>query len=117
MRFPVITGLGIVTAVGCGVNEIWQAIARGDCGLKPLSLFRSPRHGQSLVAEIQIDLTSLGAPLKGSRSDRLGWLAAREAIASSKIDLQSCGDRAGIVLGSSVGGSAATAPALCWAVP
>src|ERR1051325_992503 len=105
MRSPVITGLGIVTAIGSGVNEVWQSISQGVCGLKPLSLFPSPRHGQSLVAEIPHDLSALGAPLKGSRSDRLGWLAARDAITHSNIDLQSCGERAGILMGTSVGGS------------
>ena len=105
VRSPVITGVGVVTAVGCGVTEVWQAVAEGNSGLKSLTLFESPRNGQSLVAEIRRDLTSLGAPLRGSRSDRLGWLAAREALETSRINLQRCGERAGIVLGSSVGGS------------
>jgi 3-oxoacyl-[acyl-carrier-protein] synthase-1/3-oxoacyl-[acyl-carrier-protein] synthase II len=35
----------------------------------------------------------------------LGWLAAREAVASAKVDLAAVGDRAGIILGTSVGGS------------
>jgi 3-oxoacyl-[acyl-carrier-protein] synthase-1/3-oxoacyl-[acyl-carrier-protein] synthase II len=47
----------------------------------------------------------LGAPARGSRTDKLGWLAAREAIADSKINLPDCGDRAGVILGGSVGGS------------
>jgi 3-oxoacyl-(acyl-carrier-protein) synthase len=104
-RFPVITGLGIVTAAGCGVDEIWSAITNGRSGLRPLTLFQSPRYGQLPVGEIQRDLTELGAPLRGSRSDKLGWLAAREALASAGIDLAAVADRAGIVLGCSVGGS------------
>ena len=36
--------------------------------------------GQVPVGEIQRDLIELGAPLRASRSDRLGWLAARDAI-------------------------------------
>lgn len=104
-RFPVITGLGIVTAAGCGVDEVWATITRGGSGLKPLSLFQSPRYGQMLVGEIKSDLAKLGAPLRGSRSDKLGWLAAREAVQSSKLNLQNCADRTGIVLGCSVGGS------------
>jgi 3-oxoacyl-(acyl-carrier-protein) synthase len=103
--FPVITGLGIVTAAGCGVDEVWAAITNGVSGLKPLSLFQSPRYGQMPVGEIKRDLANLGAPLRGSRSDKLGWLAAREALASAKINLPTVADRAGIVLGCSVGGS------------
>jgi 3-oxoacyl-[acyl-carrier-protein] synthase I len=104
-RFPVITGLGIMAATGCGVNEVWNAIRAGKSGLKPLTLFQSPRYGQILAGEIRHDLITLGAPSQGSRSDQLGWLAAREAVAAAKINLSDCADRAGIVLGCSVGGS------------
>jgi 3-oxoacyl-[acyl-carrier-protein] synthase II len=104
-HFPVITSLGIVTAAGCGVDEVWNAIRTGKSGLKPLTLFQSPRYGQIPAAEIQNDLIALGAPSQGSRSDQLGWLAAREAIATAKINFSECADRAGIVLGCSVGGS------------
>ena len=53
----------------------------------------------------EYNLTAKGAPVFGSRSDRLGWLAAREAIESSGIDLAKTGDRTGLILGCSVGGS------------
>lgn len=105
VRFPVITGMGIVAAPGFGIEEIWKAIEKGESGLRPLSLFKSPRYGQVLAGEVQRDLRELGAPMRGSRSDRLGWLAARQAIDSSKIDLRDSGDRAGVLLGTSVGGS------------
>ena len=104
-RFPVVTGLGLVTAAGLGVDEVWRAIAGNTSGLKPLSLFQSPRYGQIPVGEIQHDLVALGAPTRGSRSDQLGWLAAREAVAQARINFQNCGDRAGVLMGASVGGS------------
>jgi len=104
-RSPVITGLGIVAATGCGVGATWNAIRAGAIGLKPLTLFASPRYGQVLAGEAQSDLTALGAPAHGSRSDQLGWLAAREAIGSAGIDSKTCAERAGVVLGCSVGGS------------
>jgi 3-oxoacyl-[acyl-carrier-protein] synthase II len=104
-RFPVITGLGIVSAAGCGTDEVWNAVRAGTGGLKPLTLFQSPRYGQIPAGEIRQNLLALGAPSRGSRSDQLGWLAARDAIRSAGLDLKNCGDRAGVVLGSSVGGS------------
>jgi 3-oxoacyl-(acyl-carrier-protein) synthase len=141
VRHPVITGLGVIAAPGCGTEEIWQAIAANTSGLQPLTLFASPRYGQIPVGEIRQDLTALGAPLNGSRSDRLGWLAARDALVSAGLlpaannrdELNNVAqasrlppgethgsddpkvqagrlryplaDRAGIVLGCSVGGS------------
>ncbi len=105
VRFPVITGLGLVSATGCGVEENWRAITAGRSGLKLLTLFQSSRYEKSPVGEIQFDLLKLGAPTHSSRSDKLAWLAAREAIANSKINFQNCGDRSGVIFGSSVGGS------------
>lgn len=104
-RSPVITGVGIVAAPGRNVTEVWQAVASGTCGLKPLTLFTAPRYGQIPVGEIQYDLTQLGAPLHSSRSDKLAWLAARDAIRDAKLNPAECGDRAGVLLGCSVGGS------------
>ena len=94
-----------MAATGCGVDEVWNSIRAGKSGLKPLTLFQSPRYGQIPAGEIRQDLLALGAPSHGSRSDQLGWLAAREAIAAAKINFSDCADRAGIVLGCSVGGS------------
>ncbi|MBI3881407.1 MAG: beta-ketoacyl synthase chain length factor [Verrucomicrobia bacterium] len=104
-RFPVITGLGIVSAAGSGVDETWRAIAAGTDGLRPLSLFSSPRYGPVPTGEVRRDLRELGAPLRGSRSDRLAWLAARDAIGAAKLDSQNVGERGGVLLGGSVGGS------------
>jgi 3-oxoacyl-(acyl-carrier-protein) synthase len=104
-RFPVITGVGIVAAPGRNLAEVWQAVASGTCGLKPLTLFQSPRYGQIPVGEIQYDLAQLGAPLRGSRSDKLGWLAARDALRDANLNPADFADRTGVLLGCSVGGS------------
>ncbi len=102
---PVITGLGVIGAPGTSRDEIWRAIAAGQSGLRPLSLFSSPRYGQIPVGEIPHNLTDLGAPPRGSRSDRLAWLAARDAIQSAHLDLTAVARRTGVLLGCSVGGS------------
>jgi 3-oxoacyl-(acyl-carrier-protein) synthase len=94
-----------VAAPGYGIDQTWKAIAANVSGLKPLSLFTSPRYGQLLVGEVQQDLTTLGAPLRGSRTDRLGWLAVREALESAGLRGQGNAERTGLSLGTSVGGS------------
>jgi len=101
----VITGIGVIAAPGHTIDQIWAAVASGESGLKPLTLFHSPRYGQIPVGEITADLTELGAPLQGSRSDKLAWLAARSAIDSAKLTIEPDGDRFGVLLGSSVGGT------------
>src|SRR3954447_15297218 len=92
-RTPVITGVGIVAAPGLNVHEVWAAIVAGNSGLKPLTLFQSPRYGQVLTGEVQHDLVKLGAATRGSRSDRLGWLAAEQAITGANLDFAARGER------------------------
>lgn len=104
-RSTVITGVGIIAAPGFGIDQIWSAIASGHSGLKPLTLFQSPRYGQIPVGEISRDLSGFGISLRGSRTDQLALIAAHDAVKSANIEMQSIADRAGVLLGSSVGGS------------
>lgn len=104
-RNPVITGLGIVSAIGCGTGEVWRALKSGTSGLTPLSLFQSPRYGQIPVGEIHADLSKLGATSRGSRTDKLGLIAAKQALDSAGFATKLPGERAGVLLGCSVGGS------------
>lgn len=104
-RFPVVTGLGILAAPGCGVGQVWDALRAGASGLNPLSLFPSMRYGQVPAGGVRQNLAALGAPTHGSRSDQLGWLAARDALRAAGLDLCGCAERTGVLLGCSVGGS------------
>ena len=104
-RSTVITGLGIIAAPGFGIDQIWSSIVAGRSGLVPLTLFQSPRYGQIPVGEISRDLSEFGVPLRGSRTDQLALIAAHDAVRSANLDIPSYGDRVGVLLGSSVGGS------------
>lgn len=35
----VVTGMGVVSPVGVGVSSFWEALLRGDCGIRPLRNF------------------------------------------------------------------------------
>ena len=105
-RTPIaITGIGLATPIGIGKDKVWSALEQGRIGLASLTLFGSPRCGNFPVGQIQDDLLALGAPKKASRNDQLAFLATGEAWACAGLDRQHpCRDRAGIVLGATVGG-------------
>ena len=110
-RRPVVTGLGILTAAGCGVSAMWDALRAGRSGLGPLTLFASPRYGRHQVGQVREDVDQLAGDVRGSRSDKLAWIAAREAIQQSGLAMPLNGhgaDRAGVLLGSTVAGMLGT---------
>jgi len=110
-RRPVVTGLGILTAAGCGCPRCGTLLRAGRSGLGPLTLFASPRYGRHQVGQVREDVDQLAGDVRGSRSDKLAWIAAREAIQQSGLAMPLNGhgaDRAGVLLGSTVAGMLGT---------
>ena len=121
-RNPVITGTGLICAAGGGVARVWEAVRAGQSGLGPLTLFSSPRYANHLVGQVRDDVDALAGAVRGSRSDKLAWIAAQEALAAAgleatthKISPPRVGayalphpGRVGVVLGCSVGGMLGT---------
>jgi 3-oxoacyl-(acyl-carrier-protein) synthase len=110
-RRPVVTGLGIITAAGCGVSAVWDALRTARSGLGPLTLFASPRYGRHQVGQVRVDVDQLAGVVRGSRSDKLAWIAAREAILQSGLAAPADGpgaERTGVLLGSTVAGMLGT---------
>jgi len=110
-RRPVVTGLGIITAAGCGVSAMWDALRTGRSGLGPLTLFSSPRYGRHQVGQVRENVDQLAGDVRGSRSDKLAWIAAREALRQAGLaaPLNSPrAERTGVLLGSTVAGMLGT---------
>ena len=115
-RRVVVTGTGIVSALGWTLEETWAAIEAGRSGLGPLTLFPAPRCGHLPVGEVRGDVASRSGLPDGSRSDHLAVYAARQAAIQAGIDRQAAiqagidrpgafdPDRAGVVLGALTGG-------------
>jgi 3-oxoacyl-(acyl-carrier-protein) synthase len=111
-RHPVvITGLGVITAAGCGVPAVWDALRAGRSGLGPLTLFASPRHDRHQVGQVRADVDALAGSMRGSRSDKLAWIATREAVKRAGLEpgLRSVSSgRVGVAFGSTVAGMLGT---------
>ena len=104
----VVTGFGMASALGWSADEAWAAIEAGRTGLRPLTLFPSPRCGHVLVGEVQGDCAQRSGLRSGSRSDRLAVTAARAAFEHAGLaSLSKDGrDGIGVVLGACTGGTA-----------
>ena len=108
-RRVVVTGLGIITAIGQDVPSFWKSLLQGVCGISDVTLFDSARYRTHLAAEIKdLDLKqyfSARERRRLSRCDQLGFIAAAEAMADSTIRLQDEDrERIGVFIGGGAGG-------------
>lgn len=81
----VVTGMGIICAIGRDVDEVWQSIEASRDGIGPLTKFEGETFPTDLAAEVQDELSGMlqarGRELKRlSRTDRMAVIAALQAM-------------------------------------
>ena len=108
-RRVVITGLGAVTPLGNDVEQTWEAVRRGECGIGPITLFDPSEQKVKIAGEVKglafeelIDKKELR---KMDRYTQLAMVAAHEVMRSSGLDLQAENTaRCGVIVSSGIGG-------------
>ena len=108
-RRAAVTGLGIITAVGCEVHAFWENLLKGVCGIDALTLFDASRYRSQKAAEVKgfdPGLYFSNRYLQRiSRCDQLGLKATEEAILDSGLDWRrEDRERVGIFIGGGAGG-------------
>lgn len=108
-RRVLITGMGVVCALGNSTDAFWEGISRGRCGIGPVTLFDVSGYRTRLGAQVKDLDPRRNLPQKSirrmSRCDQMGMVAAFEALKDSdlrwgKVDLE----RFGIIIGGGAGG-------------
>ena len=105
----VVTGLGIITAIGGDVPSFWTNLLAGRCGIGEVTLFDASRYRSQKAAEVQGFDPSLYFSKRRlkrmSRCDQMGFKAAEEAFLDSQWPWQNT-DREdiGIFIGGGAGG-------------
>jgi len=108
-RRVVVTGLGVVASIGHNVYAFWSGIISGKVGVDRVTLFDPTNFACQIGAEVRNwDVNTLMDPKEARRNDRythFGFVAARQAVADSGLDMaKEDGDRVGVVIGSGIGG-------------
>jgi 3-oxoacyl-[acyl-carrier-protein] synthase II len=104
-RRVVITGMGLMTALGTNREAVWNGVVSGRCGIGDVTLFDSAGYRSNKAAEIPTfdrdDAFSEHAWDRLSRSDRIAVITAREALADAGLlDSGIAPTRIGVILGS-----------------
>ncbi len=108
MRRVVITGLGMINALGHDKESSFEAIVNGQTGIDTITLFDASNQSVRIAAEVKnFDPTTIMDPKDVKKADRfiqLGIKAAKEAIEDAGIDENVERERFGISSASGIGG-------------
>lgn len=109
MRRVVVTGIGAVTPLGNNVEETWNGIQKGVCGIAPITRYDTAGRKVTLAGEVKnfnpeeyIDKTEVR---KTARFNQYALAAAKEAIEDSGLNLEEEDtNRCGVIVSSGIGG-------------
>ena len=117
MRRVVITGLGLVTPLACGVEESWSRLIAGRSGAGRITRFDASHLACSIACEVPLGDGSNGtfnpddwmAPKESRKVDRFilyAMAAAEQAVRDADWMPQDEADRlrTGVIIGSGIGG-------------
>ncbi len=108
MKRVVVTGLGMINALGHDKESSFNSILKGECGVDRISLFDPEKFSAQIAAEVKdFDPTTVMDKKEVKKADRFiqfGIKAAREAMADANIDDSVDRERFGISCASGIGG-------------
>jgi 3-oxoacyl-[acyl-carrier-protein] synthase II len=108
-RRVVVTGMGLVSPVGIGVDESWNALVAGKSGIGPITLFDASTFPTRIAGEVKgFDATKYMDRKEVRRNDRFihfALAAADMAIKDSGLDMsKEDPERVGCIIGAGLGG-------------
>ncbi len=108
-RRVVVTGLGIVCAVGNTVAEAWASVLAGKSGTGRITRFDPSPLSSQMAGEVKnLDIAAYLSPKEARRMDRfihLGIAAGVQALKDSGLEVtEANATRIGVNIGSGIGG-------------
>ncbi len=107
-RRVVVTGMGVLSALGGSPAELWKALLAGKSGIAPIRGFDTSDYRTRFAAEIaSFDPADELDRKQARRMDRFtqfAVVAARQAVAGSGLPADMDPERIGVILGSALSG-------------
>ena len=108
----VVTGMGTVNALAGGVPRFAEALRRGECGIRPITLFDTAGFRTENGAQVKDFIPRVAIPARFSlkrmsRSDIFALAAALQALVQAGLDPvpEALREEMGVVIGGGAGAS------------
>lgn len=108
-RRVVITGMGAITPIGNDVDEFWEGIKSGKCGIDEITLFDTTNYKVKLAAELKNynpeEYFDKKEVRRLDKFSQFGIISVREAWKDSGLDKEKEDmEKVGVILGAGIGG-------------
>lgn len=104
----VVTGIGVVSPVGNTLEETWNNLVNGVCGIAPITLFDTTDYKAKVAGEVKNfeprDYMTKQEILRSDRFTQLAAAAAAQAVEESGVIGTVDPARIGVYFGSGIGG-------------
>lgn len=104
----VVTGIGVVSPVGNTLEETWNNLVSGVCGIAPITLFDTTDYKAKVAGEVKNfeprDYMTKQEILRSDRFTQLAVAAAAQAVEESGVIGTVDPTRIGVYFGSGIGG-------------
>jgi len=107
-RRVVVTGVGLISSVGTGTEEVWSALKRGDSGIGPITQFDTASFTTRIAGEVKnfdplayVDKKELK---KMGRFIQFAIAASEFAVKSAQLEVtEADSENVGVYIGSGIG--------------
>jgi len=108
-RRVVVTGIGLVTPLGTGVEKTWQSLCEGKSGIGRITRFDPSELPSQIAAEVKdfdpADFIEKKEIKKMDRFIQFGIAAARMAVEDARLEItEAISERVGVYVGAGIGG-------------
>ena len=110
MRRVAITGMGVVSPIGIGIQTFWQSVKDGICGIGPITRFDASTLACRVAGEVKnykaTDFIEHRLAQRTAIFSQFAMIASQEAWKDAKLDQFTFDDpsRCGVLFGNGIGG-------------
>ena len=107
-RRVVVTGIGVISSIGTGIEDYWRALVAGTSGVATITHFDTTDYRVHIAAEVKdFDPTAYTDKKSARRMDRFAQFsvaAAKLAVEDGSLDVAADPENIGVLVASGIGG-------------